>query len=410
MLMEVFDLCFSTIFANITNQIEARRNYPVELHLRHHFFKKRTMKAKLNYALQAILFFFILGVAIPNSLAQITITSSDILKLIGNSYSVQEDSSEVVTVNVGQAGANQTWDFSQVDFNKMSLGNINYVDPADTPYAGVFPESNLAQTVTSDELEGEGALYLYDQVTDSEFKTLGSVIEASFDGVDTSFIFMQEERVAPLPVTYQSTWTDITADTTEFLGTIFNISIDTTVNTVDGWGTIKLPGIDLPCLRLRSDTREMSFDLFGNQTMRTYISYLWLTASNLISVSVVSQDDETDPNFTQADFVSIITGSTVPVFDVDQNSTKLLQNAPNPFQVSTVINYEVETAETIDISVFDQTGKKVKTLVTGLQLPGKYQITWNGLNDSGVRLPSGTYFYRMESETTKAIRSMIFLD
>ena len=43
--------------------------------------------------------------------AQITVTSTDVLGLIGKTHEVESDTTFGVSVNVGSAGANQTWDF-----------------------------------------------------------------------------------------------------------------------------------------------------------------------------------------------------------------------------------------------------------------------------------------------------------
>jgi hypothetical protein len=46
--------------------------------------------------------------------AQISITSGDVLELIGQTHLLEEDDTGSITVNVGSAGANQSWDFSAI--------------------------------------------------------------------------------------------------------------------------------------------------------------------------------------------------------------------------------------------------------------------------------------------------------
>ncbi len=61
----------------------------------------------------------------------------------------------------------------------------------------------------------------------------------------------------------------------------------------------------------------------------------------------------------------------------------------------------------MDLSVYDITGKKVRTLVHRKQLPGERLAVWNSLGDGGEPLPSGMFFYRLtagdESVTGKVL-------
>jgi hypothetical protein len=75
----------------------------------------------------------------------------------------------------------------------------------------------------------------------------------------------------------------------------------------------------------------------------------------------------------------------------------LSQNYPNPFNPSTVINYQLAQNTHVGLMVYDILGQKVKTLINGMQQAGYYNITWDGTNDSGRKVASGVYIYRLES-------------
>jgi hypothetical protein len=73
----------------------------------------------------------------------------------------------------------------------------------------------------------------------------------------------------------------------------------------------------------------------------------------------------------------------------------LFQNYPNPFNPSTTIKFQVPQTCDVTVKIYNVLGQEVKTLFIGSVLRGTYSIQWDGLNDSGVKMSSGTYVYRM---------------
>ena len=85
------------------------------------------------------------------------------------------------------------------------------------------------------------------------------------------------------------------------------------------------------------------------------------------------------------------------------------QNIPNPFNPETRIAYEIPKAGEVTIEVFDLTGRKVRTLVHASEQPGSYQIVWDGRNDAGRTVSSGTYIYVMRCGTYQKRMKAVFL-
>jgi flagellar hook assembly protein FlgD len=52
------------------------------------------------------------------------------------------------------------------------------------------------------------------------------------------------------------------------------------------------------------------------------------------------------------------------------------------------------------MEVYDILGRKVRTLVNHRHQPGYHAVIWNGLNDKGVPVSTGMYFYRITAEGT----------
>ncbi len=94
------------------------------------------------------------------------------------------------------------------------------------------------------------------------------------------------------------------------------------------------------------------------------------------------------------------------------NKFYLEQNYPNPFNPSTKIKYSIRNVETrhasslrsVTLKVYDILGKEVATLVNEQQPAGEYEVVFNAEN-----LPSGTYFYKLESGTFSETKKLLLL-
>jgi len=90
-------------------------------------------------------------------------------------------------------------------------------------------------------------------------------------------------------------------------------------------------------------------------------------------------------------------------------SYKLSQNYPNPFNPSTTINFVVPTNQHVNLTVYNILGKKVKTLLNKELGSGAQTACWNGRNESGNRVASGIYLYRLETDNFVKVRKMILM-
>ncbi len=79
---------------------------------------------------------------------------------------------------------------------------------------------------------------------------------------------------------------------------------------------------------------------------------------------------------------------------------KLHQNFPNPFNPSTVINYELTSFSNVELKVYDILGNEVETLVNDLKQPGIHSVSFNGSS-----YPSGVYYYRLDVRNSEGVAS-----
>jgi len=76
----------------------------------------------------------------------------------------------------------------------------------------------------------------------------------------------------------------------------------------------------------------------------------------------------------------------------------LYQNAPNPFNPTTVIGYDVAVGGgAVTLEIFDVSGRLVRTLVDGAQSEGQKRAMWDGRDNRGNRVASGVYIYRLRA-------------
>ncbi|MCB9057717.1 MAG: T9SS type A sorting domain-containing protein [Calditrichae bacterium] len=78
---------------------------------------------------------------------------------------------------------------------------------------------------------------------------------------------------------------------------------------------------------------------------------------------------------------------------------QLHANYPNPFNPETQIAFTINKSgfSQVQLEVFDITGRKVKTLFSGLLDRGNYSFKWNGTNTQEIPVASGMFIYRLRS-------------
>lgn len=335
---------------------------------------------------------------VPTSVAQISITGDDFLGLIGKSFTVQDTLAEPpggIPVNVGSAGANQSWDFSDLVVGGFTSTRL-FLDPASTPYAGDYPGANfvISQIAQEDTFAIQSYEFLF--VDNSGLTEFGFVLES---GDSTIYEDSDDPSGVALPVSFNTTWSEVEVDTTEFSG-IMNVNIDSTVNTADAWGSVTLPSGTYDALRLRTDdkftTETYVNGVLISSNTSTSIGYEWISKEQFIVVAIEGQDDDPNPNFTMASYVTMITATTTDVVEDNYGQSAVLKALyPNPFSSSLTIEME-STVQGGNVSVFDLLGRRVRTLETSGSA-GNQTIVWNGRTDSGSKASPGMYLIRVES-------------
>jgi len=83
---------------------------------------------------------------------------------------------------------------------------------------------------------------------------------------------------------------------------------------------------------------------------------------------------------------------------------------PNPFNPQTTIAFELPKREAVTLRVFDIAGRLVKSLISAEpHTPGRHEVVWNGRDESGRQVASGTYFYRLEAGSYSETKRMVLI-
>ena len=89
----------------------------------------------------------------------------------------------------------------------------------------------------------------------------------------------------------------------------------------------------------------------------------------------------------------------------------LQQNAPNPFNASTVISFQIPAnmAGPTRLVIYNLTGQIVRVLTDGYLAAGAHVLAWDGRDGSGQEMASGVYIYRLEGTSFAITRRMMLL-
>ncbi len=95
----------------------------------------------------------------------------------------------------------------------------------------------------------------------------------------------------------------------------------------------------------------------------------------------------------------------------------LKQNYPNPFYFSgkgqknfgTTINFTLHKDSSVNLSIYNIRGQRVRTLINTEMKKGKHNVIWNGENDDNKIVSSGVYLYRLKTKNYSFVRKLIFI-
>ncbi len=92
------------------------------------------------------------------------------------------------------------------------------------------------------------------------------------------------------------------------------------------------------------------------------------------------------------------------------STATLEQNFPNPFGTTTEIRFFLSQPQRVTLTIYDNLGREVTTLINKKLDPGSYSIPWKVRHESGNRVESGMYYYRLVAGSTVLSRKMVVME
>ncbi len=151
---------------------------------------------------------------------------------------------------------------------------------------------------------------------------------------------------------------------------------------------------------LRADNGERTWDVpFTREADGLFKALDTAAAGEVVTYTLLIAD---------ADGHEIVTGEQ-NVRPVMPMRTLVLKGAhPNPFNPSTKVSFRVGATQHVELKVYDMSGRLVGVLADQVFPAGDHQVSWNGRDLHGSRVPSGTYMARVVSDrSVKTVKLML---
>ena len=83
--------------------------------------------------------------------------------------------------------------------------------------------------------------------------------------------------------------------------------------------------------------------------------------------------------------------------ELSLKETRLFPAYPNPANPNATIRYGLVEPSQVKLEIYNVLGQRVRTLLDGEKPAGQYHVLWDGKNNEGFPLASGTYIVRLET-------------
>jgi len=133
------------------------------------------------------------------------------------------------------------------------------------------------------------------------------------------------------------------------------------------------------------------------------------TGGYAFSLGVMDESGSTLPGISYLTEVPVTAISSETEAEALPQGLLLEQNYPNPFNGETAIHFSVPQLTDVELAIFDLAGQQVALLLQGGCPAGEHAVRWDGRDDSGYRLASGLYLYRLKAGMQLETRKLMLI-
>jgi len=311
------------------------------------------------------------------------------------------DDSEVFDLVVSVSGVNDPpviSDLPEMAFKEDSSLTfevselLGYVSDPDTPVDELSVLPTVGENVTI-ALQGDTLLVLSAPEDWNGFDSL-AVIVSDGELSDTASIYVEVTPLNDAPF-----FTDAVPDTVEMY-----MMEEETMNLADFADDVDLdmPGDSLRWqVRVSDDTLKFDFDPETKDLTLTAPDYM-----EVFTVTITVTDDS--GAVAEESFAIDVTVDPTAIEDNLEygipTSYVLKQNYPNPFNPTTHIKFGMPQAGDVVLEVYNLLGQKIVTLFEGYKAAGYHIVDFDASN-----LPTGMYFYRIQSDKFQSVKKMMLV-
>ena len=151
--------------------------------------------------------------------------------------------------------------------------------------------------------------------------------------------------------------------------------------------------------------------MFASHTIDLFSKYM--TGEKIYLRFRLFADDYTTGWGWAIDNVNVLTQNFTNIEDgLEQPSGfELIGNYPNPFNPETIIKFNLGKSGLVSLKIYNNLGQLVRSLIIDQNMTEEkvIQVKWDGRNDAGNPVSSGTYFYRLTAGNRQAVKKMVLL-
>jgi hypothetical protein len=174
--------------------------------------------------------------------------------------------------------------------------------------------------------------------------------------------------------------------------------------------------IDNEAGRLEAVLIRLSQDGFSGDVDSLLVLTFTPVAAGTSALTIADALPYTDPVVIDEASASAEVETTAGEIVVDIEPTpsitavRLRPNYPNPFNPGTTVIFDIPSASSVTLRIFDAGGRLVRTLLDGRKYAaGRWEEEWDGRNDAGSPVRSGIYFCVLDAAGQTDSRKMVVL-